>query len=55
MSTPAVHFSSVGIANMNQQQWYDLAETAKKFSAFLLSTERRSVKTKKRDQEELQG
>jgi hypothetical protein len=27
--TPAVHFSSVGIANTNQQQCHDLAETAR--------------------------
>ena len=29
MDTPAVQFSSVGIANMNQQRWHHLAETAR--------------------------
>jgi hypothetical protein len=29
MNIPAIHFSSIRIANMNQQQWPNLAETAR--------------------------
>jgi hypothetical protein len=62
MDTPAIHFTRVGIANMNQQWWHYLAETVspqpqhqsaermrrdqEKFSAVPLSEKRRSAETR---------